>query len=83
MPKRLNYKQRQAHALAMGLHPLQGEPLHPEPGHTCGDCGHCMRNDWTQKRVYKCDRLPTRSATTDVKLRWPACRHWTPKGEES
>lgn len=82
MPKRANYKQRQAYAEAHGYHPLAGDRLLETPGHTCGDCGHCFANDCA-KRYYKCDRNATGGPATDVRLRWPACRHWEPKGEES
>lgn len=77
--KRSNYRERQAERIAQGVHPLQGDPLLPEPGHTCGDCAHRFKADWMAGSASKCDRLPTHSATSDVKVRWPACIHWEAK----
>lgn len=75
---------RQARAVANGVHPLVGGPLHPEASReakagdrkglpfTCGSCVHRVLVGFP-----KCDVLPSgmsHSEATDVRAWWPACR---------
>ena len=49
--------------------------LGPGPeGAMCGTCGHLYRVGGVAGRYYKCDlRKSTGSASTDHRVRWPAC----------
>ena len=43
---------------------------------TCGTCRHLVAHGY-RRTYYKCLlRGDTRSATTDLRLRWPACAKW-------
>lgn len=59
-------------AIARGRHPF-GAPL-ANNGRTCGDCAFAFARGTSRHRYWKCSRTPaTHSATTDLRLSWPAC----------
>ena len=44
-----------------------------EDGPRCRDCAHFVTREWA-KRVFKCALTETRSARTDIRAGWGACR---------
>ena len=56
-----------------GKHPL-GAHLGPAD-ETCGSCGALLQNT---RGYWKCAKRNTRSACTDVRLKWRACAGWEP-----
>lgn len=68
---------RRARLVAKGYHPLNQRKLRPGGG-TCGTCFHLKAYSPSGNRtVRKCELGPfTHAASTDVRLRWPACVRW-------
>lgn len=53
---------------------------------TCGSCGSMMRKTSTARAYTKCSRTQSKwtgGAATDVKLKDPACSHWTRRFQTS
>lgn len=65
--------------LANPLLPIFG----PGPdGAKCGDCEHLFRQGGTAGTYYKCElRSLSRSASTDHRVRWPACGKYVERSE--
>ena len=57
--------------------------LGPGPeGAICGTCVHLYRVGGVAGRYYKCAlRKATRSASTDHRVRWPACVRYEPEAQ--
>ena len=52
------------------------------PGETCGTCSNSHYHKPSKKRFWKCKLIyMTHGEGTDIKVRSPSCRHWTPKAE--
>ena len=59
-------------AIETGLHPF-GRLL-ADNGLTCGDCWFAVAENGGRKSYWKCElSRKSHSATTDLRLRWPAC----------
>lgn len=63
--------------LAAGRHPVTRlYLLDPEWGFTCGTCAHLRYQPGVAGSYPKCALRHSRSATTDVRLGWPACTRY-------
>lgn len=73
-------KQRAEVRIFNGFHPF-GLRLREESGETCGSCAHAYRTvSDGRKGFWKCKLMTrTHGATTDLRLKWPACFFWKPK----
>lgn len=72
----------QRRSIERGVHPFGRRLAGPGDlgnGRTCGQCHHARKADAGRRDVWKCDisRL-THSATTDLRLNWPACAAFSP-----
>lgn len=69
--------ERNRRSLANGRHPATGHRLlDPEWGWTCRDCRHAVHVEGGNRRYWKCARHRlgmSRSATSDIRVSWPAC----------
>ena len=66
---------RNQRSLAAGIHPATRAPLRPEGG-KCGDCIHHRAYGHNLRTYHKCElhRLGTSSsASSDIRVGWPAC----------
>ena len=70
---------RQQRRLAAGRHPLIGGLL-AKNGETCGSCD-LLEAHMQSRRWYKCKAVGGHSPATDVRLSWPACSGWRPRGD--
>lgn len=69
--------------LAAGVHPATRRPITGD-GRTCGDCRHSYRVDHRDRQWWKCElhRLgPSRCASSDIRVSWPACEWIDPDPE--
>lgn len=61
-----------------GLHPMSF-PLGDNPLSTCGNCDHLISKRFGNT-YHKCALVKdTGSYTTDVRKKWPGCKHWQAK----
>lgn len=69
---------RRERTLARGVSPGSGRPLREEGSYTCGDCWHALKHQGGRKHYWKCEMGKlTRSETSDIRLKWPACTLFT------
>ena len=68
-------------AIENGRHPF-GRLL-ADNGMTCGDCWFAVTENGGRKAYWKCElSRKSHSATTDLRLRWPACVAFAPSRPE-
>ena len=65
--------------IGAGLHPVTRLSLRGD-AETCGTCVHAVEVGGHARDYWKCDLRITSSEATDIRLRWPACVKWHPKG---
>lgn len=85
--------QRQAGLIAIGIHPLTKQQIHPLASRhrdadspksdpfTCGSCYFRQVLDYHNRAYPKCvkaQHFVTHGASTDVRAWWPACRDYSP-----
>lgn len=61
--------------LEVGRHPATLTPLRAEGGR-CGDCEHCHRYGWHDRKYVKCGKHrlgESHSEASDIRVGWPAC----------
>lgn len=70
--------------IAVGTHPLAnvmpGLRILPG-GPTCRDCAHRIQVVGGNRRHHKCGFYASRSASSDLVLRWPACTRFVGKAD--
>lgn len=69
---RLTY--RRERLLEQGRNPGTGQPVIEGTTKTCGDCFHAINASHGRRKYWKCEMgILSWSATSDIRLKWPAC----------
>lgn len=74
-------RRRERH-LEKGVNPGTGLPFREEGSYTCGDCWHALHGGHGRNTYWKCEMGKlSHSATSDIRLKWPACVLFTTKDD--